>query len=234
MGQGQGSQGGSSTVGLAATGKGDKWMPHGHNMTQDEYKDQYASNDFAGQWSPEHKNMTKDEYQKQYSNNWKSNYAGEWKPTHSNMSKDEYMNKYAGEYRAKYASKDGHYAESEKKIADEYPDAPKSSKDCNSLEELKQWRGAQEARINALVPESYRSNAVKSAEKEFDARKADLEESPMVSLRGQVQQLAADASTDDQTSSVVCAVAGFALGGVAIFTVYRRRDSGDYDRYLLG
>merc|ERR1711957_786118 len=92
-----------------------------------------------------------------------------------NKSQDYYKNKYAGKYASQYTQGKSN-------------DAPQNAKDCHTMDQLRAWRDAQEARFNEYVPKAYADKAEKSFEKVFEEHKARIEREeinggPVVSLQ---------------------------------------------------
>jgi len=113
--------------------------------------------------------------------NYRQAYAAEYLPHIKNTSnpkdwRDAFMNEYSRAYM--------HFVSDEDRIAKRFPDAVAHAQDCETVEQLKQWRDASKARLRAFVPEDYQDSALDGVNKKYAKRKADLEEASSAAAPG--------------------------------------------------
>jgi len=106
-----------------------------------------------------------------YINHYAGHYAhGYVPPVHNASDAQEWHQHYMGRYAEAYK----HYSDDEERIDREFGDAPQNASDCHTMAELRRWRQAQLARIQAFVPKTYQDTAKGAVQRELEENQARI------------------------------------------------------------
>lgn len=136
------------------------------------------------------------ESQPKTTDGYMNDYRSQWVPhpmAAAHSSAEWYVNRYAGgsvptihnasdghEWRRNFLSRHAeayqHYAEDSERLSRQHADAPEKASDARSVKELEAWKGAQLARIDEFVPQSFQKTAKDSVEQSFRRHRALLQQ----------------------------------------------------------